>query len=87
MVGGNILPSKYITLFYGTGRGFANKLSGNGTFANFGGGRAGAYWGGFSYFDFLFPDLDSNCIYIYLLFSMILVFGLSNEIYEFIIIR
>lgn len=68
-----MFPSKYMTLFYGTGRGFANKLSGNGTFANFGGGRAGAYCGCFSYFGFLFPDFDSNCIYIYLLFSMIQV--------------
>lgn len=53
------------------GRGLANRLYGNGTFANLGGGRGGAYWGGFSYFVFLFVDFDSSCIYSYLPFYMI----------------
>lgn len=56
-----MLPSKYITLFYGIGRGLAKRLSGNGTLANLGGGL-GAGSAFFYYLAAFFYDFDSNCI-------------------------
>jgi hypothetical protein len=56
-----------MTRFYGIGRGRANKLYGNGIFANFGGGL-GTNYPYFSYFIFFLPDLVRSCISNYLPF-------------------